>query len=49
MVSAGGRGVMLGADPVFAVAVPWSEPGPAFDALTLVPGFSSGGGRSARR
>jgi hypothetical protein len=36
------RGVMLGADPVFEVAAPVSTPGPAFDALTLVPGLTGG-------
>ncbi|HTI22267.1 MAG TPA: chloride channel protein [Kutzneria sp.] len=36
------RGVMLGTDPVFAVAAPTSAPGPAFDALALVPGLTGG-------
>ncbi|QUQ66026.1 chloride channel protein [Kutzneria sp. CA-103260] len=36
------RGVMLGVDPVFAVAAPTSAPGPAFDALALVPGLTGG-------
>jgi len=36
------RGVMLGMDPVFAVATPTSAPGPAFDALALVPGLNDG-------
>jgi CIC family chloride channel protein len=36
------RGVMLGTDPVFAVVAPTSAPGPAFDALALVPGLTGG-------
>jgi H+/Cl- antiporter ClcA len=36
------RGVMLGTDPVFGVPSPASAPGPAFDALALVPGLTGG-------
>jgi len=40
---------MLGVDPVFAVAAPVSTPGPAFDALTLVPGHLSSHHESGQR